>query len=135
MGQILLAITFLHKKKIIYRDVKPENILISESDEAKLTDFGLAREVGPSDRMSVAGTAGFLAPELTSVVTSFYSNNDSLLTSLVENESKYGDPYKCDAYSFGVTLQVAGGLRSVMWRRSWRLVSAILWTHECDQQR
>ncbi|CAL1137869.1 unnamed protein product [Cladocopium goreaui] len=46
-GQVLLALVHLHEEYgIIYRDVKPKNVLLSAYDEAKLADFGLALYVG-----------------------------------------------------------------------------------------
>lgn len=96
-GQVLLALTHLHEAlTIVYRDVKPENILISARNEAKLADFGLALYVGDSQRrlrMSVAGTAGYLAPEL--IIGGDEGADDTKI-----------DPFKTDAYSFGVTLAV-----------------------------
>ena len=38
--QLLEAIKYLHSKKIIHRDLKPKNLLISEKDEIKISDFG-----------------------------------------------------------------------------------------------
>merc|ERR1711879_593359 len=68
LGQILLAVVYLQEDlKIVYRDLKPENILISEQDQAKLADFGLAKTVSPSDRMTTCGTMGFIAPETNAV--------------------------------------------------------------------
>jgi serum/glucocorticoid-regulated kinase 2 len=49
-AQVILAIGFLHDKKIIYRDLKPENILIAEDGYIKLADFGLSRILNPDEQ-------------------------------------------------------------------------------------
>lgn len=60
------AIAYLHKMNVIYRDLKPENLLIDEEGHCKVTDFGLSKE-GIEDNhsaMTMCGTPEYLAPEI-----------------------------------------------------------------------
>jgi serine/threonine protein kinase len=43
--QLCSAVAFIHSKHIIYRDIKPENLLVDEQGRVKLCDFGFARWV------------------------------------------------------------------------------------------
>lgn len=62
-GEIVLAFAYLHGKNIIYRDLKPENLLIDSDGHIKVTDFGFAKEV--DDRTwTLCGTPEYLAPEI-----------------------------------------------------------------------
>ena len=66
VGQICDALYFAHQKKIIHRDIKPANIMIKKSGEAVLMDFGLARHVEGSGRLTgsmLMGTPAFVSPE------------------------------------------------------------------------
>jgi serine/threonine-protein kinase len=63
--QILRAARFAHRRGVIHRDLKPHNVIVDDADQAKVTDFGIAR-AGASDMTetgSIMGTAQYLSPE------------------------------------------------------------------------
>jgi eukaryotic-like serine/threonine-protein kinase len=63
--QILKAARFAHRRGVIHRDLKPHNVIVDDADNAKVTDFGIAR-AGASDMTetgSIMGTAQYLSPE------------------------------------------------------------------------
>lgn len=62
----MLALEELHKNNIIYRDLKPDNVVIDEEGHLRLTDFGLSKE-GIDDEFgtkSFCGSTAYLAPEV-----------------------------------------------------------------------
>lgn len=65
LGETILALEYLHSLNILYRDMKPSNILVDSDGHIKLADFGLAKEnVGANNpAMSMAGTPAYLPPE------------------------------------------------------------------------
>ena len=89
---IVHAMRFLHKKGMIHRDLKAENIALNSVFEAKLIDFGLVRihECLSKDYSFVSETMS------RGVGTFFYMSPEMI------NEEKYD--YKTDVYSFGVLL-------------------------------
>ncbi|KAK7125646.1 hypothetical protein R3I93_021121 [Phoxinus phoxinus] len=87
--QLVMAVEQLHKKGVVHRDLKIENLLLDEQDNIKLIDFGLcncAGILGYSDPFSTqCGSPGYAAPELIS-------------------RKKYG--LKVDVWSIGVTMYI-----------------------------
>ena len=62
-AQVVVMLEYLHSKSIIYRDLKPENLLIGADGYLKLTDFGFAKVV--VDRTyTICGTPEYIAPEI-----------------------------------------------------------------------
>ncbi|XP_071791557.1 mitogen-activated protein kinase kinase kinase 13-B-like [Asterias amurensis] len=63
--QIAQGMNYLHVHKIIHRDLKSPNVLVSTNDILKISDFGTSREWNEkSTKMSFAGTVAWMAPEV-----------------------------------------------------------------------
>lgn len=65
--QVLDALNAAHSAGIIHRDVKPQNVIVTKSGKAKLTDFGIARDVDATTNTfagsTVLGSVHYLSPE------------------------------------------------------------------------
>ena len=75
--QIGLGLEYLHKYGIVHRDLKLENIMMTDSSDSacpKLVDFGLAKMMAPNQKASEPfGTVGYVAPEVLSKASYSFS--------------------------------------------------------------
>ena len=70
IGSMMLAVKYLHERKFIYRDIKPENIMILTNGYMKLIDFGTAKILKDKTN-SIIGTPQYMAPEV--IMGDYYS--------------------------------------------------------------
>jgi len=103
-AEMIIAIECLHKNGVIYRDLKPENVLLDSDGHIKLTDFGLSKLQSNADKMTFTfcGTPEYLAPE---IIKGVGHNNSVDWWSLVSK-----DKYKI--------LLGLNDLRNVKWNKS-----------------
>jgi len=88
MHGVLQALDYAHKRSIVHRDMKPENVLMSEEGEVKVADFGIARLTDDSGAGSTATKTG------TTVGTPQYMSPEQVASSKVDGRS--------DLYSAGI---------------------------------
>lgn len=63
-ASVLLALEFLHSKNMVYRDLKPENLLLDAQGYIKVADFGFAKFIGNDKTYTICGTPDYQAPEV-----------------------------------------------------------------------
>ena len=62
--QVLEGLTVLHTAGIVYRDMKPENLMIDEQKNVKFIDFGLSKVIDKERTSTICGSPEYMAPEL-----------------------------------------------------------------------
>lgn len=62
-ASIMLAVNYLHQRKFIFRDIKPENVMVLDNGYIKIIDFGTAKAIEDKTK-TMLGTPHYMAPEM-----------------------------------------------------------------------
>lgn len=65
--KIILAIEFLHSSGLVYRNLKPENVLVNINGYVRLANFSMVKKIGRGRTYTLCGTPDYMAPELISL--------------------------------------------------------------------
>lgn len=90
--EFIELLAYLQTKNICHRDIKPDNIFVTENEELKLADFGEGK-LDSESKNTIRGTPSYLSPKLREL----YLNNTELC------KVDY-DPFRSDPYSLGLVL-------------------------------
>ena len=72
-ANIVLGLKYLHENQVMFRDLKPENVLIDKDGYLKLIDFGMCKKMSLSSRtFTMCGTPEYCAPEIIYMLDSGY---------------------------------------------------------------
>ena len=63
-AQVILTLQFLHSKEVVYRDLKPENLMLCKNGFIKFIDFGLGKKLKDRRTYTLCGTPQYMAPEV-----------------------------------------------------------------------
>lgn len=63
-AEVVLALEHMHSRNIAYRDLKLENLVLSDNGHVQLTDFGFAKQMEDTRTFTLCGTPEYLAPEI-----------------------------------------------------------------------
>uniref|UniRef100_A0A0A9Z0P5 cAMP-dependent protein kinase catalytic subunit beta n=1 Tax=Lygus hesperus TaxID=30085 RepID=A0A0A9Z0P5_LYGHE len=63
-ASVILGFEEIHSKDVVYRDLKPENLLLDSEGYVKITDFGLSKYIPSGRTHTLCGTSHYLAPEI-----------------------------------------------------------------------
>ncbi|EGR32769.1 protein kinase domain protein [Ichthyophthirius multifiliis] len=75
--QIVEGINYCHEKNIIHRDIKLENIMLDNMNNAKIIDFGFSLQIPDNKKLNIfCGTPSYMAPEIISKVEYFGQKSD-----------------------------------------------------------
>ncbi|KAL1132455.1 hypothetical protein AAG570_010410, partial [Ranatra chinensis] len=75
-AEVILGLEHMHKRYIVYRDLKPANILLDEHGHVRISDLGLACDFSKKKPHASVGTHGYMAPEVLSKGTAYDSSAD-----------------------------------------------------------
>ncbi|RWS12294.1 G protein-coupled receptor kinase 1-like protein [Dinothrombium tinctorium] len=75
-AEVILGLEHMHKRFVVYRDLKPANILLDEHGHVRISDLGLACDFSKKKPHASVGTHGYMAPEVLSKGTPYDSSAD-----------------------------------------------------------